>query len=142
MNRTEPSDHLSAIDRTECLRLLGARVLGRIAVLVRGYPVVFPVNYALVDDAILVCIRRDGDLAEATTNSAAAFEIDGEDNVYQEGWSVLAVGHCAHLPDSVDVALQIEQVGLSPWAGGKRNLVVRLSIDGISGRRIRRGPVT
>jgi nitroimidazol reductase NimA-like FMN-containing flavoprotein (pyridoxamine 5'-phosphate oxidase superfamily) len=132
------SEHLADIDRAECLRLLGERGLGRIAVVARGRPVIFPVNFALVDDAIVICIRRGGDLDGATSNMAAAFEIDSEDNIYHEGWSVLAIGRCIHLPPSVELVRQAERIGLSPWAGGDRNLFVRVSIDEISGRRIRR----
>ena len=61
-------EHLVEIDRAECMRLLEERRLGRIAVLVRSHPVVFPVNYALVDGAILLCIREGGDLDRATSN--------------------------------------------------------------------------
>ncbi len=108
------------------------------SVVVRGYPAIFPVNYALLQDTILICIRSGGDLARATVDSVAAFEIDGEDNVYHEGWSVLVVGRCAHLPQSVDTDRGVQAVGLLPWAGSDRDLFVRISIDEISGRRIGR----
>ncbi len=129
-------EQLAEIDRAECLRLLEERGFGRIAVVVRGSPVVFPVNYALVDGAILLCIRRGGDLDRATSDAAASFEIDGEDDVYHEGWSVLAVGRCAHLPPSVERDRHAQPIALSPWAGGDRSLLVHMSIDEISGRRI------
>jgi nitroimidazol reductase NimA-like FMN-containing flavoprotein (pyridoxamine 5'-phosphate oxidase superfamily) len=118
------------------MRLLEERRLGRIAVLVRSHPVVFPVNYALVDGAILLCIREGGDLDRATSNSTVSFEIDGKDGIYHEGWSVLAVGQCVHLQHSVELDRQVERVGLSAWAGGERGLFVRISIGEISGRRI------
>ena len=129
-------EHLADIDRAECLRLLEEHGLGRIAVVVRGYPVVFPVNYALVDGTILLCLRRGGDLDRATADTFASFQIDGGDNVYHEGWSVLAVGRCAHLPPSGELDRYAQGIALSPWAGRDRSLFVRISIDELSGRRI------
>jgi nitroimidazol reductase NimA-like FMN-containing flavoprotein (pyridoxamine 5'-phosphate oxidase superfamily) len=131
-------EHLVEMDQSECFRLLEQHVLGRVAVVVNGYPVVFPVNYALVGGAILLCLRRGGDLDRATSDSAASLEIDGEDSVYHEGWSVLAVGRTTHLPPSAELGHEMQQLAPSSWAGGERSLFVRLAIDGITGRRIRR----
>ncbi len=129
-------EHLADIDRVECLRLLEEHGFGRMAVVVRGYPLVFPVNYALVDGAILACIRQGGDLDRATSGTAVSFQIDGEDSVYHEGWSVLAAGRCEHLPHSVERDRHARGVNLSPWAGRDRSLFVRITIDELSGRRI------
>ncbi len=136
MSPDERTDHLAEIDRAECLRLLGEHGLGRIGVVVRDHPSIFPVNYVLLDDALFVCIQRGGDLDRATSDVLAALQIDGADAVYHEGWSVLAVGRSVHLTPSARSDRQIQHLGLSPWVGGNRSLIVRISIDEISGRRI------
>jgi hypothetical protein len=65
-----------------------------------------------------------------------AFEIDGVDNIYHEGWSVLTIGRCIHVTDPVELD-QIQDSRLSSWAARGRDLLVRISMDEISGRRIR-----
>jgi uncharacterized protein len=109
--------------------------MGRIGAVVRGHPIIFPVNYVVFYDAILFCAKRGGDLDRATLNVTAAFEIDGTDNLYHEGWSVLVIGRCVHLTDPVELD-QLQAVTLSPWAGEGRDLFVRISLDEVSGRRI------
>ena len=136
MSQYQPSDHLEDLPKAECLRLLEDGSLGRIGAVVRGHPVIFPVNYVAFDGAIVFCTRRGGELETAASNTTVAFEIDGVDNIYHEGWSVLAIGRCIHVTDPVELD-QIQDSRLSSWAGRGRDLLVRISMDEISGRRIR-----
>lgn len=136
MSKYRPSEHLEDLHRAECRRFLEEGSLGRIGVVVRGHPVIFPVNYVVFNGAILFCARRDGELDTAAADATVAFEIDGVDTIYHEGWSVLAIGRCVHVTDPVELH-QIQGCRLSSWAGRGRDLVVRISIDEISGRRIR-----
>lgn len=135
MSQPESHEHLEILDRVECLQLLEGRGMGRIGAVVRGHPVIFPVNYVVFNDAILFCAKRGGDLDRATLNVTTAFEIDGTDNIYHEGWSVLVIGRCIHLTEPVELD-QLQAVILSPWAGEGRDLFVRISLDEVSGRRI------
>lgn len=136
MSQPDSHEHLEILDRVECLQLLEGRGMGRIGAVVRGHPVIFPINYVVFHDAILFCAKRGGDLDRATLNVTTAFEIDGTDNIYHEGWSVLVIGRCVHLTEPVEVD-QFQAVILSPWAGEGRDLFVRISLDEVSGRRIR-----
>ena len=136
MSQPESYEHLEILDRVECLQLLEGRGMGRIGAVVRGHPVIFPVNYVVFNDAILFCAKRGGDLDRATLNVTTAFEIDGTDNIYHEGWSVLVIGRCIHLTEPVELD-QLQAVILSPWAGEGRDLFARISLDEVSGRRIR-----
>ncbi len=136
MSRYQPNDHLEDLDEDECLRLLEEGSLGRIGAVVRGHPIIFPVNYVAFERAILFRTRRGGELDGATADVTVAFEIDGADNVYHEGWSVLTIGRCAHESGSVELG-KVPASRLSPWAASGRDLLVRISIDVISGRRIR-----
>jgi Pyridoxamine 5'-phosphate oxidase len=69
-----------------------------------------------------------------------AFEIDETSPATREGWSVLVQGS-AHLVDSEAERASIVQSGVEPWAGGEKELFVRVIPSRITGRRIRRaGP--
>lgn len=136
MSRYQPGDNLEDLHRAECLRLLEEGSLGRIGTAVRGHPVIFPVNYVAFDGAIMFYTKRGGELETVAADATVAFEIDGVDNIYHEGWSVLTVGRCVRVTDPAELD-QILGRPLSSWAGRDRDLLVRISIDEISGRRIR-----
>ena len=136
MSDFQPNDHLECLGQGECLRLLAGGSLGRVGTVARGLPVILPVNYVALDRTILFFTRRGGDLETATATGNVAFEIDGTDIVYHEGWSVLVIGRCVHVADPVELD-QVRVSRLSSWAGRDRDLLVRISVDEISGRRIR-----
>jgi uncharacterized protein len=135
----EADDYLEELSRSKCLELLSSHGTGRIGVVLDGHAAIFPVNYAVSGSDVFVCIRHGGDLARATANATVAFEIDGMDNVYHQGWSVLIVGRSSQIVDPIEVERQVQRVGLSPWAGGPRNLLVVFSTEEMTGRRLRRG---
>jgi hypothetical protein len=129
------SIHLEHLSRDECILRLQARGVGRVGATVRGRPVIYPVNYAVHEDAIVFRTRRGGELDLATAEAVAAFEIDGADNLYHEGWCVLVVGRTCHVSDPAEFA-GLKDVRLSPWAGEDRDCFVRISFDEVSGRNI------
>ena len=95
--------------------------MGRIGAIVCGRPVVYPVNYAIHDGAIVFRTRRGGELDSATNGEVAAFEIDGVDHLYHEGWSVLVVGRCCPVELTWQSFEGLRDVRLSPWADGTRS---------------------
>ncbi len=96
---------------------------------------IFPINYVMLDSAILFRARRGGDLEQATGDVDVAFEIDGADKVYHEGWSVLVTGRSVHVRDPAELE-QLRIVRLLSWAGEDRDLFVRIVLDQVSGRRV------
>jgi len=128
-----------ALDREECLVLLRWESLGRLAVARPGFaPVVVPVNFVLDDDAIL--FRTDiGDTALQLFENPCSFQVDRYDWYRRIGWSVLVQGTAQLLtPEESD---GLDDV-LSPWAPGERELLVRITSESISGRRIELAPAT
>jgi nitroimidazol reductase NimA-like FMN-containing flavoprotein (pyridoxamine 5'-phosphate oxidase superfamily) len=124
---------LVEIDREECLALLDRHHLGRIGVVAEGQPLVLPVNYAMCESDVV--FRSDGGTKlHAALGARVAFEIDGHDNLYHEGWSVLVVGHAEEVVDAAR-RKRYEQLRLMPWTGPKAHWV-RIHPDAISGRRI------
>jgi nitroimidazol reductase NimA-like FMN-containing flavoprotein (pyridoxamine 5'-phosphate oxidase superfamily) len=130
------SDHLEALDRDDCILRLKAHGVGRVGAMLHGRPLVYPVNYAVHDDAVVIRTRAGGDIDLATNDAWAALEIDGADSLYHEGWSVLVVGRATHVRDPFELA-RITLVRLSPWADESRCSVVRIPLDEVSGRRLR-----
>jgi nitroimidazol reductase NimA-like FMN-containing flavoprotein (pyridoxamine 5'-phosphate oxidase superfamily) len=125
--------HLRELDSAECLELLAARRVGRVAYCDDLGPVVPPVNYALDQGTILIQISPHSTLASHLRASAASFQIDEFDDYTQTGWSVLVRGNADYvdqtdLPDADDRP--------HTWAEGQRTLHIRVTPHDISGRRL------
>lgn len=137
---TEPPEHL---DEAECLRLIAPGGIGRLAYSGRYGPTVLPVNYALHEGTIVFRTAHDSPTDEdlrtgiADAEYKVAFEIDEFDPAAREGWSVLVQGSAHHV-ESADERASVEQAGVEPWAGGARELYLRVLPTRITGRRIRR----
>jgi nitroimidazol reductase NimA-like FMN-containing flavoprotein (pyridoxamine 5'-phosphate oxidase superfamily) len=122
--------------REECLQLLGANGLGRLAVVVQDQPLIFPVNYAM--DRSSVVFRTDaGTKLYAAIGRPVAFEIDGSDPIYHEGWSVLVVGIAQEVSEARELS-QLAALPLGPWVPGPKPYWVRIRTAAITGRRLRR----
>lgn len=95
-------------------------------------PELRPVNFALRDDEIII---RTGDgtiLAAARAGEAAGFEIDEIDRLEHTGWSVVVTGKLSERPsDAAHRALP-----LRPWASGRKDCFVALSLGRVTGLRI------
>jgi nitroimidazol reductase NimA-like FMN-containing flavoprotein (pyridoxamine 5'-phosphate oxidase superfamily) len=132
---------LRKLDEAECLRLISPGGVGRIAFVGSYDLTVLPVNYRLVNGAILFRTAEDGlteeDLRSGVTGGEyrVAFQVDHVDAAAREGWSVLVRGPAHHL----DAAAEQEAArlaGVEPWAGGERNHFIRIAPARITGRRI------
>lgn len=78
------------LDRDECLRLLAADEVGRLAV-VGAPPAIFSVIYRLDGEAIV--FRTDpGTELNHGSRAPACFELDTFDRDHRPGWSVLVTG--------------------------------------------------
>ena len=131
---------IEELDRDECLRLIAAGGVGRIAYTSRFGPAVLPVNYKLQNRAIVFRTAQhsplDEDLRTGITDAdyQVAFEIDDIDMAGQMGWSVLIQGPAHHLTGAErEAALN---AGVEAWAPGDRELFVRIVPSHITGRRI------
>jgi hypothetical protein len=125
---------LEELDRDECMRLLAHAPLGRLAVVVSGYPLVFPVNFALDGNAVVLRTDRGTKLYGAR-NGPVAFECDGIDSTYHTGWSVLIHANAEEVHNRFEIA-RLERLPLGPWCPGPKPTWLRLRATNISGRRI------
>jgi hypothetical protein len=120
----------------ECLALLRGGVAGRVAVSTPTGPHIVPVNYSVVDDAIVVRTAPYSLLGTYGRDSMLAFEIDGFDADNQRGWSVQARGRVEAVTDRDDLATIREVAEPQPWAGGGRSLFLRLRWTELTGRKL------
>jgi nitroimidazol reductase NimA-like FMN-containing flavoprotein (pyridoxamine 5'-phosphate oxidase superfamily) len=130
----EARTRLEILDREECDQLMADHHIGRIAVVVGGQPLVFPVNYVLHDGAIVFRTARGTKLFGAVGHPVA-FQIDANDAMYHEGWSVLAVGEAEDVRDAVDLA-RLAELPLRPWSDAPKDHYVRIRPRAVTGRRI------
>ncbi len=132
---------IEELDEAESLRLISAGGIGRIAYMSRFGPAVLPVNYQWHDGAIVFRTARHSALDEDLQTGIAggdykvAFEIDELDMAGRQGWSVLIQGPAHHVDSEAERAAA-KQAGVEPWAGGERELFVRIVPSRVTGRRI------
>jgi uncharacterized protein len=133
-----PTLEMLELGRPECLRLLAANRIGRIAVSVTewDHPLVRPVNYVFDQPSQSVLIRSaSGSKLHALLRSArATFEIDGADETARVGWSVIVIGVAEELTSRADVR-RIKSLGLEPWAPGHKGHWISIHANVVSGRR-------
>jgi nitroimidazol reductase NimA-like FMN-containing flavoprotein (pyridoxamine 5'-phosphate oxidase superfamily) len=125
------------LDDAECLRLLAAEPVGRLALTAAALPVVLPINFTLADRTIVFATEPGLKLNSARASVIACLEVDGFDRWAHSGWSVLATGRLAEITDPSRLA-EAKGLPLSPWAAPHANHYIELSVELLSGRRITR----
>lgn len=119
----------------ECRTLLGTHGVGRLALSTATGPVVVPVNYSVVDEAIVFRTAL-GTTPSLASGQPVAFEVDRIDDAFSEGWSVLVRGHARTVTDPQERRRFSERAYSAPWAGGTRDVWVRVEPHSVTGRRI------
>jgi nitroimidazol reductase NimA-like FMN-containing flavoprotein (pyridoxamine 5'-phosphate oxidase superfamily) len=98
--------------------------------------VALPVNFRVVDDNV---VFRTAPLPELTSRlplEHVSFEVDHIDEALAEGWSVLISGQGQVIVDPSELQ-RAQAAGVTPWAGGERDVYVRIVPREVTGRRIR-----
>lgn len=119
---------------SRCAELLRSEEVGRVAVCTPSGPRIVPVNYTVVQDAILFRTTPYSVLGTYAWNSQLAFEVDGLDRERRRGWSVVAIGRGAMVEDSTELAASGGNP--VPWTAGQRPMLVQLRWENLTGRRI------
>jgi nitroimidazol reductase NimA-like FMN-containing flavoprotein (pyridoxamine 5'-phosphate oxidase superfamily) len=129
-------DLLATLDAEACARLLAATQFGRLAVVEAGRPKIIVLNHVVDHGHVLFRTREDALLAQLTSDGVAvhaAYEVDSAFPVGRSGWSVIAAGTLVRESDARRVALARNTI--VAWAEGERDLVLRLDVDELTGRR-------
>ncbi|MEU2356304.1 pyridoxamine 5'-phosphate oxidase family protein [Streptomyces misionensis] len=138
LGRASRHPRLGELSEQECRELLSTHGVGRFSVGTEGAPVVLPVNYTVVDGAIVFRTREGSVLGEGFGREVA-FEVDRVDDALSEGWSVLVRGTAQPVTDRAEAERLAERAYSEPWAGGERDLWVRIEPTALTGRRIEAG---
>ena len=126
---------LEEIGRRECMDLLATERVGRLAVVVRGRPEIFPVNYALDEVGAVVIETGPGLKAAAAFFGPVAFEVDRVVSTGRNsgvGWSVVVHG-AAHRTDPGSLRF----TGSHAASGlDGRSQAIRIQPTTVTGRRL------
>ena len=129
---------LRTLSPAECFDLLEPGGIGRVGFTSAYGIMMLPVNFAVTGKTIIFRTAPDSLLA-LYADAQVSFEADRLDEARHEGWSVLVHGHAHKVTDEREVT-HLERVArLEPWAGGARDVYVRVTPKQISGRRIQPG---
>jgi nitroimidazol reductase NimA-like FMN-containing flavoprotein (pyridoxamine 5'-phosphate oxidase superfamily) len=126
---------IEILDRDECLRLLGSVPVGRVAFTTGALPSVQPVTFVLHGDQVVFRTSPGTKLDAALHDVIVAFEVDEFDVVNRAGWSVTAVGTAIVVADP-ELLDELSRLPLDPWAPGRREHFVTISVTIVNGRRI------
>ncbi len=126
---------LAELDRAECLRLLGAAVVGRIVFTEGALPAIRPVNFRLDGDEIVFRTATGGTLAAATRHCVVAFEVDEIDPRTHTGWSVVVVGQAYEIAD-IDRLVRLADPEHTPRPAHSTDHTMAIPIHHLSGRRL------
>lgn len=127
---------IEVMSHEECLTFLAeTTTVGRLAWRSSRGQQLLPVNFAFRNGRVYFVTSPNGILAELAEGcDDVAFEIDYPDRLMQHGWSVLVKG--------TTTTVSAADVDLSPraprsWSPAGRDLLIELTPDKITGRRIR-----
>ena len=126
---------LRTLSAAECFSLLEPGGIGRVGFSSANGIMMLPVNFAVTGKGIIFRTAPDTLLA-SYANGQVSFEVDHLDEALREGWSVLVQGHAHEVVDEREVKRLQVGTHLEPWAGGARDVYVRIAPSEISGRRI------
>lgn len=129
-------DGLLRLDEDECWSFIARHVIGRVAFIQLGEPVVFPVNYILDGHSIVFRTAPGTKLAMAAIERSAVFEVDEVTEALEVGTSVMVHGTLHEVTDRAERE-RLAALPLRPWAAGEREHFVRVTPYRITGRRIR-----
>jgi uncharacterized protein len=128
--------HFDEIDYGDCLELLRFGELGRVAVVIDGFPLIVPVNYRLVEGpgGVWIALRtRPGNFVDRD-RAPVAFEVDHVDRAKREGWSVLVRGTLQRVdPEAADFRLRFDP---EPWVPDARDRWLVIEPFSVTGRRL------
>jgi nitroimidazol reductase NimA-like FMN-containing flavoprotein (pyridoxamine 5'-phosphate oxidase superfamily) len=115
---TDPQ--MLVLSAEECYRLLATQQIGRLGVNAEHYPLIFPVNYAL-DREVIVMRMSDGTKLAAASHANVTFEVDEIDQRTRSGWSVLVRGLAEEVTSAhrADLIARTEATDVAPWAPGE-----------------------
>jgi nitroimidazol reductase NimA-like FMN-containing flavoprotein (pyridoxamine 5'-phosphate oxidase superfamily) len=126
---------MEKLTQAECRRLIAPGGVGRIALRTADGPVVYPVNFAVLADTIVIR-TSEGTVIDGHADEQVALEVDHVDEALCQGWSVLVRGPAHRVTHPAELWRMREEAAVWPWAGGTREVYIRVVPVKVTGRRI------
>jgi nitroimidazol reductase NimA-like FMN-containing flavoprotein (pyridoxamine 5'-phosphate oxidase superfamily) len=126
---------LELLTDDQARQLLAEGEVGRVGITIGSLPAIFPVNYRLIDGAVVFRTAPGSKMSAATEGAVVAFEVDDYQLADRSGWSVLLVGR-AEVVDDDEVAVKVAAARLEPLVDSPRTVIVRIAPTFVSGRRL------
>ena len=127
---------IKELPRHQSESLLRSGIAGRIALCTADGPYVVPVNYSVVDDAVVVRTTEDSFLATHGPGATVAFEVDQFDYENHRGWSVVARGRAHRIADVRELSHVMATWEPRSWADGPRCVFLKIPWEDLTGRRL------
>ncbi|MCC5951874.1 MAG: pyridoxamine 5'-phosphate oxidase family protein [Acidimicrobiia bacterium] len=131
----DPRTGLAVLDSERCWELLRSTQIGRLAVAVGHYPDIFPVNYRIWRDKVVIRTEAGTKLAGAVLNGSVAFEIDEIDPEHHSGWSVVVSGR-GREPERMEEELALEDLDFELWVGTPKSRWLIIEPETVTGREL------
>ena len=118
----------------ECWEILRGSTVGRLAVSILNKPDIFPVNYGVDGETIVVNTAPGTKLAAAVSDEMVAFEVDRIDPERRRGVSVVVRGPAVEV-ETLEELMHVEDL-VEPWDPSDKRHFLRITPHELSGRRI------
>lgn len=135
---TNPYIHPAAfgeLSEAECWALLHRSGLGRLATASDSRADIFPVNYLVHDETLLMRTAPGSKLEQMADAPGVAFEADGHDA--ERYWSVVVRGHAKRLDDQAEI-IRSGVLELVSWEPSDKNEFVQITPTSVVGRTLER----
>ncbi|KOU74174.1 pyridoxamine 5'-phosphate oxidase [Streptomyces sp. MMG1533] len=130
-------DASRALDRQECLHLLGKVPVGRVVYTRQALAAVLPVNFSLDTDAsVVLCTSAASDLVLAIDGAVVAFEADEFTAATHSGWSVVVTGRATVVTDPAEHE-RLTLTGPDSWMPLQDGVFVRIESEVVTGRELK-----
>jgi len=127
---------LEPLGYDECQGLISAGGVGRLVFTEFGRPVAIPVQFKMLGGDVVFRTAASTSFDAAVEVGVVSFEVDRIDDALAEGWSVLLSGEVHVISDARELKLA-QDLKVTPWAGGERDIYVRIATQRVTGRRVR-----
>jgi uncharacterized protein len=128
-------ERLRAMDEHECLERLEEGYVGRLALLLDDGPMIYPMNYRYAGGVVVLRSLEGSKLDALLDRPRVAFEVDGLDDEYHAGWSVVARG-VAEMVSEEEAGDVLGSQRLRAWAGESAAYWVLLRPEVVTGRSV------
>jgi uncharacterized protein len=123
------------LTREQCVELLAAGGLGRVAVSSGALPAVYSVFYSLDEDYIVVRLAPTWALRKELDQAVVAFNVDRSADDARTGWSVMVRGRGEEVCDP-ELAARLRCLPLPSWSDpAEDDTFVRIELAKVSGTR-------